>query len=46
MNEQTIKASYRIDEILSKLWVDGDIGSDQKQSIMQIVNQELNFEFK
>lgn len=46
MNKQTIFASYKIKEILDKLWVDGDISSTSISYIMERVNEVLNFENK
>ena len=40
-NEHTIQVSLKIDKMLSKLWVDGDISSYQKDNIMNIVKKEL-----
>ena len=40
-NKHTIKVSYEISKMLSKLWIDGDISSYQKERIMDIVRVEL-----
>jgi len=40
-NEHTINTANEIDNMLSKLWVDGDISSYQKSNIMEVVDKEL-----
>jgi hypothetical protein len=39
--QKTIEKAYKIDAILGKLWTDGDISSEQRSKIMEVVNKEL-----
>ena len=40
-NKNTIAVSRDIDNMLGKLWVDGDISSKTSNQIMEVVNNKL-----